>query len=354
MTKKINVGVVGCGQIAQIAHLPYIEELPQFELTALCDISPVVVNTLGENYHVGKRYSDFNDLVKQPEIDAVLVSNKDHFSVIMAALEAGKHVLAEKPMVFNLRQADEVIAAARRNKRVLMVAYMKRYDPAFLYALEMFKSIQKIHLVRMHDFAGSYKINNEIYDLVTPIDLEQETINEVQKTIKQAELEDIGLECKQYLELYDILLHLCIHDINVINGAFGIPEYINHVQIYDKLFVNALMEYKDGKKLMWESGNVLELWDWDEQLWVYGSDKRVGVRFPFPYLKNAATTVNINSMEGTNSVDKRVVASFDEAFKREWRHFSDCIVKDQKPITNATEARADIAFLADLLKTATS
>ena len=60
---KLRVGVIGCGQIAQIMHLPYLMELPQYELGAICDISAKVVNTVGEWYGVSDRYVDYKQLL---------------------------------------------------------------------------------------------------------------------------------------------------------------------------------------------------------------------------------------------------------------------------------------------------
>ncbi len=353
MDKKLKIGVVGCGQIAQIAHIPYIIELPMFELNAICDISPMVVDGLGEKYRISNRFNDYHEMVRKADIDAVMITNKDHYPVIMEALTAGKHVLVEKPMVFNVNQADDVVSATKENKRTLMVAYMKRFDPAYEYALNVFKEMKKIHMIRMHGFAGSYLINNQIYELIAPTDLDPEIVRKSQKEIEEGELKDIGEDRRKYLGLYDNLLHLCVHDINVIHGAFGIPEKILFAQAYDDLFINALLEYEDGKKLVWESGNEINLWDWDEQLYVFGKEKRVEIQFPFPYLKNAATIVNITQNEGQCSVNKRIVTSFDEAFKREWKHFYDCVVNGEQPRTPPEEARKDIIFLGELLKAAT-
>jgi predicted dehydrogenase len=101
MNKKLKVGVIGCGEIAQISHLPYLQELNNFEISALCDISSVVLEELGNRYQVNNRCTDFHDLVKM-DLDVVLVSNKNHAAPVIAAMENGKHVLVEKPIAFNL------------------------------------------------------------------------------------------------------------------------------------------------------------------------------------------------------------------------------------------------------------
>lgn len=152
MDARLKVGVIGCGQIAQIAHLPYLQELPMFEVGAVCDVSPTVVDAVGERFGVRRRYQQFSELVKQQDLDAVLVTNKNHAGPAIAAMEAGKHVLVEKPIAFNLAQADEMIAAALRNRVKLMVGYMKHYDPAFQWAQEQVAGMGKIHLIRVHNF----------------------------------------------------------------------------------------------------------------------------------------------------------------------------------------------------------
>jgi len=352
MDKKLKVGVVGCGQIAQISHLPYLQELPNFEVSTICDLSPFVVDTLGEKFHVQKRYTDFHEMVKQDGLDIVLVTNKNHAAPAVAAMENGKHVLVEKPVAFNLKQADAMIEAAKRNNVKLMVAYMKRYDPAYQMMQGMMKEVDKIHLIRVHEFAGAYKINFEIYDLVTASDLDAKTLEAAIALDKADILADIGPDREDLLDAHDIMIHLGIHDINALHGLYGLPEKIISAQLFDSNFVTALMEYDDGVHLTWESGNLVTLVDWDEQIIVYGSNKSLELKFPFPYLKNAATILNIRENEGKSASTRQIVASYDEAFKREWRHFYDCIINDTTPITNGEIARRDLEFGVELMRAA--
>ena len=352
MNKKLNVGVVGCGQIAQISHIPYLQELPHYQISAICDLSPKVVNKLGEKYHVANRYTDFNEMVKQDDLDIVLVANKNHAAPAIAAMENGKHVLVEKPIAFNLKQADEMIRAAKTNKVKLMVGFMKRYDPAYEMMKRMMKEVEKIHLIHVHGFAGTYEINFEIYDLVSASDLDPNMLSEVVKQDQADILADIGPERDDLLDAYDIMIHLCIHDINALHGLYGLPEKIVSAQLFDSNFVIALMEYNNGVHLTWESGNLVTLVDWDEQITVFGSNKSLELKFPFPYLKNAASVLNIRENEGKSASNRQIVTSYDEAFKREWRHFYDCIVNDKQPLTSGEEAKQDLEFAVELMKAA--
>src|SRR5258708_39647403 len=131
-TNRLRVGVIGCGTVAQIMHLPYLHSMPDlFEIAALSDLSPGLLKILGERYGVPAKqcYTDYHDLLAA-DVDAVLVlSSGSHAPQILAAAKAGKHVLVEKPMCFTLREADEIIAAGKKAKNKLMGAYMKGSEP---------------------------------------------------------------------------------------------------------------------------------------------------------------------------------------------------------------------------------
>lgn len=349
MPNKIKVGVVGCGEIAQISHLPYLQELQNFEVSALCDISPVVLEQLGDKYQIKNRCTDFHDLVKM-DLDVVLVTNKNHAPPALAAMENGKHVLVEKPIAFNLRQADEMVQVAKENKVKLMVGYMKRYDPAFEVMKKHIAELKKIHLIRIHDFAGTYQINREIYDLIKASDLDPSSLEEIIKQDQTEMLADIGKDRTDLLDAHDIMIHLCIHDINVLHGLYGLPEKMVCAESFDGNFVTAMMQYKNGVNLIWESGNLNTMVDWDENITFYGSNKSLELKFPFPYLKNAASLVYIRENYRSSASTRQITTSYDEAFKREWRHFYDCIVNDKPAMTSPEEAREDLAFAVELTK----
>jgi predicted dehydrogenase len=124
--EPLRVGVVGCGQIAQIMHLPYLMELPQFRVSAVCDLSSALVETIGERFGVPARFTDFTDLVNREDVDAVAVLTMEHAEVAVAAAEAGKHLFIEKPLGFSLAETDRIIDAVDCAGVTAMVGYMKR------------------------------------------------------------------------------------------------------------------------------------------------------------------------------------------------------------------------------------
>src|SRR5690242_4870376 len=123
-TKPIGVGVIGCGEIAQLMHLPCLFELPAFRIAALCDISAGTVAAVGDKYGVAARYAEHQALLANPDVDAVVICTYDHGAIVADALRAGKHVVVEKPLAFTPEEARPLVAEAERRGLVALVGYM--------------------------------------------------------------------------------------------------------------------------------------------------------------------------------------------------------------------------------------
>ncbi|MDR1093100.1 MAG: Gfo/Idh/MocA family oxidoreductase [Clostridiales bacterium] len=126
---KLKIGIIGTGNIAAV-HLDAYRKDPRCEIYALCDLDPKVLAAKGEQYGVKRLYADYNAMLKEnPEIGAVSVCtwNSAHAPAAIAALNAGKHVLCEKPMAMNAREAAEMKKAAERNKKILTIGFVRRF-----------------------------------------------------------------------------------------------------------------------------------------------------------------------------------------------------------------------------------
>src|SRR5690348_4818613 len=148
MARRLRVGVVGCGLIAQVMHLPHLRELDdRFEIAALCDLSREVLDAVGDYYGVARRYTRWQDLLGE-ELDAVMIftAGSHHAPPAIAAAQAGRHVFVEKPMCYTLREADAMIGAARDAGVVLMVGNMKRFDPAYERAQPLVGAVSDLRL----------------------------------------------------------------------------------------------------------------------------------------------------------------------------------------------------------------
>ncbi len=354
MNKKVlRVGIVGCGEIAQVGHLPLLQELPYLKVTALCDLSEKILNYLGPMYNVENLYTNYHDLVKSEDVDIVLVTNKDHAPITIAAMNAGKHVFCEKPMCFNLEEADAIIEAEKANGVKYMVGMMKRHDPAFQYVLPLIKELDDVHLVRVHDFGGDYTINNEIYDEVRNDDLSAKIKDQMVLSDENKMIQAIGEDRKDLVVAYSTLLYLLVHDAILLQDAFGRPTAIEYADVYNNNTILAVLKFGDNIRCVYEGGLLLARREWDERFEVFSNTKRISVEFPFPYIKNAQTLVKINQQDDVDpkaNVDKTIYVSYDEAFKQEWRHFYECVVDDKTPLTNSEKSRNDIELSINIIK----
>ena len=105
----VKVGIIGCGKIAQVRHIPEYLDNPNAKLTGLYDLNLQRAKELAEKYDC-KSYESVEEMLADPEIDAVsvCVANHVHAEITIAALKAGKHVLCEKPMATKLKDSSSV------------------------------------------------------------------------------------------------------------------------------------------------------------------------------------------------------------------------------------------------------
>jgi len=137
----VKYGVIGCGAIAQRRHIPECIANPDSKLVALADPMKERVEELAEKYGA-KGYTDYKEMLKDPNIDAIVVAgpNSLHAQQSIDALNAGKHVLCEKPMATTREDARAMLDAAKKNKKFLMIGLNQRLMPAHAKAKKILES----------------------------------------------------------------------------------------------------------------------------------------------------------------------------------------------------------------------
>jgi len=133
--RKLRVGIIGAGGIAQSQHIPGYQKLPSVEVAVLCDTNRDTLKAAAEKFGVKQTYTDFKRMLKSEDLDAVSVCtpNAYHAEPTIAVLEAGVHVIVEKPIAVNAKEGARMTAAARKAKRLLMVAFNQRWSPGAQY-----------------------------------------------------------------------------------------------------------------------------------------------------------------------------------------------------------------------------
>ncbi len=133
----IRVGIIGCGGIANGKHMPALQQQPNVQMVAFCDIVEEKAQAAAAKFGTpdAKVYVDYKKLLEDKTIDAVHVCtpNRSHSFITVDALESGKNVMCEKPMAINSEEAKKMLDAAKRTGKVLTIGYQNRQRPECLY-----------------------------------------------------------------------------------------------------------------------------------------------------------------------------------------------------------------------------
>ncbi len=136
--KKLKIGIIGCGGIANAKHMPSLAKIKECEMVAFCDIIPERAEKAKKDYGTidAKVYTDYKQLLDDKSIDVVhvLTPNIDHSYITVDALNAGKHVMCEKPMAINSQEAQKMLDAAKKTGKKLTIGYQGRHRANSLFA----------------------------------------------------------------------------------------------------------------------------------------------------------------------------------------------------------------------------
>jgi len=348
MTDRLRVGVIGCGLIAQIMHLHYLRELSdRYEIAAVCDLSAEVRDACAREYSVPAQYERWQDLVAHP-LDAVFVlTSGSHAPAAIAAAKAGRHVLVEKPMCFSVAEGREMIAAATAAKKTLMVAYNKRYDPAYLRLLEKKRELEDLRLVRITTLESPIEPYVRHYNLrkgapLAPA-LAESLTRDNQARIKAAIGDVDDLSRWAY---HAVLLDSLVHELNAMRGALGEPDELQWADIRETGLTAVFRYGKTQVVLLWV--DLPEIARYSMEFAFYTPKRRMTLAFPSPFLRNAPTLFIDETGTPKYAETQRMeeVVSYEESFKQELVHFHECATAGKQPVTSAGDTLHDIALCA--------
>ena len=154
--RKLKVGIVGCGGIANGKHMPAMKRTGNFEMVAFCDLIEERAEKAKKEYGTddAKVYVDYKELLEKEELDAVyvLTPNSEHAPITIAALKAGNHVMCEKPMAKTYAEAKAMVEAAKETGKILTIGYQNRYraDSSYLKAACENDDLGEIYYAKAH------------------------------------------------------------------------------------------------------------------------------------------------------------------------------------------------------------
>lgn len=340
--KPVSVGVIGCGEIAQLMHLPFLHELPQYKIGGLCDISPTLIGKLGQAYGVSALYTDYKEMLTNPDIEAVVICNNDHGPVVWDVVAARKHFIVEKPVAFTLEETSGLVDAVSKAGLAAMVGYMKLFDPGYERGVQMIGQIGKPRSIRMHDFSGRFDRYGSLYTQFKADDIPAEVLAEGRAVIAAKVKKAITDKRRGYEDMYFNILMLGSHDLAVLRGLLGSPKGVAYARAMDPEHVFAVLDYADGVPAMLEIAYGPQYEWWDEALEVRGERDEVRVEFQNPYLRQHSADVHFRSSSEIWGSQGYIRGTPDTPFRRQWQHFHEVIRNGAAPRSTLAGGISDL------------
>ena len=284
--RTVNVGVIGVGAMGE-NHVRVYHKLKEANLLAVSDVSERALKKIERKYGA-KGYNDYGELLKNPEIEAVsvCVPTTLHHAVVMEAIKNKKHVLIEKPIAFTLKEAEEMIAAAKEAGVILATGHVERFNPAVQKAKELIE-------------------DGVIGDIVSAF---AKRVGPIPPRIK-----DVGVS-----------IDLAIHDLDIMNYLFD----ANIMQVYGTM--NSVLEdcqFEDHAEIMVsfdnESTGIIEV-NWltpykRRELELTGTDGIISV----DYIKQ--------SIDVYGKFAQDIEIRHEEPLKDELKSFLNAVVTNTEP-----------------------
>lgn len=359
-SSPLRVGVIGCGGIAQMHHLPTLAERPDlFRIAALADVSGPTLEAVGRRYGVEVTSRDYRDLLDRSDLDALLLlASGCHREAALDLVRTDKHLFVEKPLAFSLEETQEVALAARGRKGALMVGYHKRFDPAYLRARKAVQSLRDLRHVEvtvLHPDDDAYRAHHALLPPREGPARERPENESMRLTVDKVTTgafrgcvdRIVGPDAPLPIRVGAFLLfESVIHDINALRGLLGEPEKVVSAHVWRGGFAQTSITQFPGDvavSLSWIS--LPGLRHYEERFRFVGPRERVTLTFPSPYLRHAPSPLEIERMDGEELVVEKRTVSYEEAFRAELHAFHRCVLSGEPPSPSLDDALGDARWM---------
>lgn len=289
----IRIGVIGVGQISQW-HIKSYLKCKDVQLVAICDLNEELLRDVAQTYNIPKSYRDYRELLRDSDIDAVSIctSNHMHAPMAIAALEAKKHVLCEKPMAHNLQEAIAMEKASRIHNRLLMIGFVRRFGKDVDYATKQINNLGEIYYgkasyLRRQGSPGSWFIDP--------------------KQSGGGAMIDIGIH------MLDMMCYLC--DDYEVSSVLASTAYKKCQDAFEvEELTTATISFRDGKRLYLDTSYCLHGEDINK-LELFGTEGGMKID----------SRVTEYSSDGERDIVHHYAFNEEEAFEGEIKHFVEAV-----------------------------
>jgi predicted dehydrogenase len=253
--------------------------------------------------------------------------------------------LTEKPMCFSVAEGRAVIAAAERAGTTLMVAYNKRYDPAYQRFVEEAGKLHDIRLARVTTLESPMQPYISHYRLHKPGPLPADLVARFEADNQARITAAIGAADPLSRRAYHlVLLDSMVHEFNAIRGLLGEPDRLEFADIREAGLTAILRFGHTQCVITWVDLPGIARYEMEFSL--FTPQRRLTLAFPSPFLRSAPTLLRIEAGDDAapRSSATEEISSYAESFKLELINFHDCVTTGRTPITSSHDALRDIAL----------
>ena len=359
--RRVRLGVVGLGTVAQAVHLPLVTRRRDlFEVTAVCDLSAELAEQVTGRFGLGQasRHRSVEGLLDGGRVDALLLlTSGSHGAVAAAALGRGLPVLCEKPLAYTLAEADTLASLAGARQPRLQLGYMKLHDPAVRRALRELPgdraALRAVEVTVLHPSEAGQLAHAGVIE-PGPADVPPATVEMLR--LETARLQEcaLGPAPAELRRLYtEVALGSLVHDLAVVRLLAGDPERVEHADAWPpgrwppSVAVDALLLGGVRLTVRW---HYLDRYPaYREEVRLYHEEGSVALAFPSPYLLHAPTVLTVTGRDG-DAVRVCEHRSTVEAFEEQLAAFHRLVTEGAPPAAGVAEGRADILTCQRIVK----
>lgn len=354
--RPIRIGLLGLGLAAQAMHLPRLRARPdRFAIAHVCDLSSRLADAVADGLPGRPRVStDPRALLDDLDLDAVLILTPGvHAAQALAALRAGKHVLAEKPLCITLAEAGALAAAAREAGRVLQVGYMKMHDPLIAPARAALPELGRAVRVRVDVLHPDHALQTARLHLLRFDDVDADAVNRARHEEAERVREALGDVPGELSRLYSgVLLGSVIHQLSVLRAlGLGLPCEIEYAEatagrpVPGLAHVLAVGRMANGVRveLAWNGLGAYPAYVEDTE--ILGDAGGLRLRLASPYAPGPPPSLRVYRNQDPGRVSDRHQAAGPDALTRQLIAFHEAVTSDGPVVADVAGVRADTACL---------
>lgn len=346
----MRLGVVGCGLIAQLVHLPALASLSsRYAVVAVADPSQAARTAVARRYGVRHAYARHEELLERAGVEAVLVAspNGTHAPVTLDALAAEAHVLVEKPLCLTATDAGRIVELAASTGRVVQVGYMKRFDAAYEALRERLPARDDLRLITSTTVDPGIGERYRPPGFVAATDVAPSDRDALAQTTHTQVAAAVGSDDPCHVRPFsDAFLGALVHDVNLVVGLLGdtVLDVLDASSAPDGSL--AFGTCAVGRSTRWTAtwmrlpgANTFR-----EELRLFADDGVRTLSFAAPYGPSPSRL----DADG----DSRCFGPGADSYTRQLVHFHECVTEHAPCRTPATQGARDVALLTELYRAA--